>query len=206
MRLGLIGGTFDPIHLGHLIVAEEARACVPLDEVWCIPTGWPWMKEGCYLSPGFHRNAMVELAIASNPFFRASTLELSRPGNTYTVDTLKQIAAQVGPGTELFFILGVDSLAQFPRWRRPECILALCSLVVVPRPGHAAYDPAVLDGLGTAATERVMWMEGPHSEISSSDIRQRVREGRSIKYRVPEAVEEYIYRHGLYRGEGHVQD
>lgn len=201
MRLGIIGGTFDPIHLGHLIIAEEARCLVPLDEVLFLPTGRPWMKAGLCLSAGQHRLAMVQRAIASNARFGVSSMELERAGDTYTVDTLEALHREREPEVELFFILGLDSLAQFPRWREPERILELCRLVVVTRPGNISYDPQVMEAVRPGAIGRVIRLDSPQIGVSGTDIRRRVSQGLSIKYLVPEAVEEYIHQHGLYRNE-----
>ena len=201
MHLGIMGGTFDPIHVGHLTIAEEARCRVPLDEVLFLPTGRPWMKVGQDLSAGPNRLAMVQRAIASNPHFRVSPMELERAGDTHTVDTLEALRRERGPEAEFFFILGLDSVMHFPRWREPRRILELCRLVVVTRPEHSAYDPHVLEAIRPAATERVVRLDGPQIGVSGTDIRRRVSRGLSIKYLVPEAVEEYIYQQGLYRSE-----
>ncbi|MFQ5860658.1 MAG: nicotinate-nucleotide adenylyltransferase, partial [Dehalococcoidia bacterium] len=141
MRIGLLGGTFDPIHLAHLLIAEEARVKLDLEEVVFVPTGEPWMKAGQPLSPGEHRLNMVRLATATNPFFRVSSVELDRPGPSYTVDTLEILRQEMGHEVEFCFLLGLDSLKSFHRWKEPARVLELCTLVAVARPGRDAFDP-----------------------------------------------------------------
>lgn len=199
MRIGVLGGTFDPIHMGHLVMAEEARVRLGLGRVLFVPAGAPWMKKGEAVSTAEHRLAMVERAIASNPGFQTSRLELDRPGDTYTVDTLRQLREEYGPQVELYFILGVDALASFARWKEPARILELCRLVVVTRPSHKKGDGRILEGISPGAEGRAVWIQEPQIGISSTEVRARVAQGLSIKYLVPQAVEEYIYGHGLYR-------
>ena len=138
MRIGVLGGTFDPIHLGHLIIAEETRDRLDLEEVCFVPARDPWMKAGQPLTSGHDRLSMARLAVEDNPFFRVSTLELERPGPSYTVDTLKALQKEYGPEAQLFFILGSDAFARFDEWKDPEGILGLATLVVVDRPGATA--------------------------------------------------------------------
>ena len=199
MRVGILGGTFDPVHLGHLIVAEEARVRLRLDQVMFTPAGQPWLKEGQPVTPGSHRLRMVELAVASNPFFKVLVSEIDRSGPTYTVDTLEELQRSLGPDARFYFIVGMDALEQFHRWKEPERLLDLCSLVVASRPGHQGVDVNNLVGRYPQAGERLVLLTVPRIEISSTEIRRRVGEGISIKYLVPEAVEEYILEHGLYR-------
>ena len=198
MRIGVLGGTFDPIHLGHLIIAEEARDRLDLEEVCFVPARDPWMKAGQPLTSGHDRLSMARLAMEDNPFFRVSTLELERPGPSYTVDTLRELQEDYGPEAQLFFILGSDAFARFDEWEDPEGILGLATLVVVDRPGATASAEAIDQQVGNAGSvERV---RGVHLEISAKDIRRRVAAGASIRYLVPEPVERYIYARGLYRG------
>jgi nicotinate-nucleotide adenylyltransferase len=199
MRIGVLGGTFDPVHLGHLIVAEEARVRLKLDQVIFMPAGQPWLKAGQCLTPGGHRLQMVELAVASNPFFRVASNEVERPGATYTVDTLVELNRELGPNASLYFILGMDSLAQFHRWKEPDQLLELCQLVVVSRPGHQNVDVNDLVARFPQAGPGLVLLTVPRIEISSTEVRRRVAEGISIRYLVPEAVEEYISEHRLYQ-------
>jgi nicotinate-nucleotide adenylyltransferase len=205
-RIGLIGGTFDPIHNGHLIIAEEVRSVLDLEMMIFIPAGQPPHKAEYSTTAAYHRMAMVQLAIASNDFFVASRIEIDRPGPSYLVDTLHTLHEQLPPEAELVFVLGWDSLLELHSWHDPEGILAqLKHLVAVGRPGYGdkiAYnsdndkDLAVrLPGL----TQRLRIVSTPTIGISSTDLRSRVAEGRPIKYQVPEAVEQYIHMHGLYR-------
>ena len=200
MRTGVLGGTFDPVHLGHLMIAEEARVSLGLDEVLFIPAGQPYFKTGQPVSEACHRLAMVELAVASNPHFTASDMEVRRPGPTYTVDTLTELRRRLGGAHELFLILGMDSLADLDRWRRPEDIFALSAVVGFARPGADVPDEETLERIRGQAQGRLQLLDGPLVDISASDIRRRVAEGLSIRYTVPEPVEEYIYGHRLYRG------
>ena len=199
MRTGILGGTFDPIHIGHLLIGEEARVHLDLDEVVFIPTGLPWMKEGNLLSPSHHRLNMVRLAIESNPFFRASSLEIDRPGPTYTLDTIQELQRDVPDANDWYFILGIDSLKEFHRWKEPARILELCTLVAVPRPGSHDMDLGSLSAIHPSASQKVVVLEGPSVEISGAEIRRRVASGLSVRYQVREEVERYVYRYRLYR-------
>ena len=199
MRVGLLGGTLDPIHLGHLLVAEEARVKLGLEEVIFIPTGRPWMKAGDSIAPGHHRMNMVRLAVATNPFFRSSSDEVDRPGPSYTVDTLEALKTGEHEEDDLYFILGVDLLKEFHLWKRPDRILELSTLVVVPRPGVQHCDTSHLDSIGPSASSKLVFLDGPCVGISGTEIRQRADRGYSVRYLVPEAVEDYLQRYGLYR-------
>ncbi len=198
MRVGILGGTFDPIHIGHLVAAEAVRYSLELDQVIFIPAGRSPLKPAP-AAPASQRLAMVELAIRSNPYFRVSTLELERPGPSYTVDTLRQLRADLGPAVELYFIAGQDAVADLARWHQPRELLSLCRLVAVTRPSYTSFDPRRLEAAIPGVSESLVLVEMPLIGVSASDLRRRVREGRPIKYLVPEAVEEYIYRHGLYK-------
>jgi nicotinate-nucleotide adenylyltransferase len=202
MKLGLFGGTFDPIHLGHLIIAQEAQARLGLERVLFIPTGQPWMKSGRGISDAHHRLAMASRAVADNPAFQVSDMEVLRRGPTYTVDTLQELLRQAPEKPELFFILGVDSLAGLPRWKEPGRVLTMCSLVAVARPGHPSPDRGVLEALLPGAGARVQLLPDLHIGIGGTEVRQRVALGLPVRYWVPKAVEEYIMEHGLYRRGG----
>ena len=202
MRLGIFGGSFDPIHYGHLLVAEEARATLSLEEVVFIPTGQPWMKPERVLSPSEHRMNMVRLAIASNPFLCASPMEIDRPGLTYTIDTLEELRREVQDEPVYCLILGADSLRELPRWKEPAKLLEQCTLVTAPRPGYPNPDLTSLDAIKPAASDQVAILKGPAVGISGTEIRSRITDGLSVRYQVPEEVEDYIHRYGLYRGSG----
>jgi nicotinate-nucleotide adenylyltransferase len=200
--VGLMGGTFDPIHYGHLVVAEEVRATLELAEMVFVPTGQPPHKQEGTVTAGQHRFAMLELATASNPHFSISRIELDRPGPSYTVETLRLLREQWGRQTALYFIIGWDSLEELTTWYDPAGILQqLTYLVVVHRPGHQEV-PGYREHLEErlpGIKQRLLTMPAPQLDISATDLRLRVAEGRPIKYQTPEAVEHYIAQHDLYR-------
>ena len=198
MRVGIIGGSFDPIHLGHLLIAEEARVRLDLAEVVFMPAGQPWMKQETPMSPAHHRLNMVRLGISSNPFFTASSREVDREGPTYTVDTLEELCREGSGDTDLYFILGIDALQQFQHWKEPARMLELCTLVAAARPGSETADLSFLEGINPSAKEKLVLLEGPLVDISATEIRWRAAHGISIHYRVPEQVERYIHRYRLY--------
>jgi len=198
MNIGVLGGTFDPIHMGHLVLAEEVRARLDLAEILFVPAGQPWLKVGSPVSSAGHRVEMVRLAIADRPYFKLSTIEIERAGPTYTVDTIAELKAQLGAGDELFFILGRDNLAELPRWWQPERLITMCRLVAVPRPGYPLPDLKALEASIPGLPQRVMLMDRPEIDISASAIRDRVVRGLSIHHLVPEPVAGYIRQHKLY--------
>jgi nicotinate-nucleotide adenylyltransferase len=194
-RIGIMGGTFDPIHHGHLVAAEEARWQFRLDQVLFIPTGRPWQKP-VGVSPAEDRYLMTVIATASNPAFAVSRLEVDTPGPSYTVDTLHRLRAELPEGTRLLFIGGADLLQQLLTWKEPEQVLALAELIAATRPDFDVDD--VVHKVPSAAG-RVHRMEIPALAISSSDIRARVARGAPIEYLVPEGVARYIEKRALYR-------
>jgi nicotinate-nucleotide adenylyltransferase len=196
-RIGVLGGTFDPIHYGHLVIAEEAHSRLDLREVLIVPARIPPHKRGKRITSEEHRVAMVRLAIASNPHFRLHTIDLDRDGPSHTSDTLALLHAETG--AELYFIIGEDSLLDMPRWHQPARILAQCRLVVMSRPGYPEPDLQVLEPIRHEAVRESIVVRAPQLEISSTELRERVARGQPIRYQAPEAVEEYIYQHGLYR-------
>ena len=198
MNIGMLGGTFDPIHIGHLILAEEVRAKLNLAEVLFVPAGQPWLKVDSPISPAEHRVEMVRLAIADKPYFKLSTMEIERAGSTYTVDTLAELKARLKAGDELFFILGWDNLAELPRWRQPSRLVTMCRLVAIPRPGYPLPDLKALEASIPGLSQRVTLIDKPEIDISASAIRDRVARGLSIHHLVPEPVDEYIRQHKLY--------
>ena len=198
MRLGALGGTFDPPHVGHLILAEEARTRLQLAKVLFVPAGDPWRKAGREITPVEHRLAMVGLMLASDPHFEMSTLEVERQGPSYTVDTLEALHQQYGPGLELYFILGEDALHDLPNWREPARIISLAWLAVAPRPAEKGWATVGLEAAVPGLSERIVTLPMATIDISSTALRERARAGLSLRYLVPLAVEEYIRRHGLY--------
>lgn len=195
MRLGLYGGSFNPIHTGHLIIGEFVREELQLDEVRFIPSATPPHKQDMKLLDASLRVQMVELAIESNPHFRCSDVEIKRGGVSYTRDTLLQIREEVGEEGELFWFIGMDNLVNFHKWFHPEEILSLCTLIVLQRPGFSAggVDPDLLN--------RVIFSRAPLIDISSSLIRQRIQKGLSVRYFLPEPVRTFILENRLYQNE-----
>ena len=199
MRVGVLGGTFDPIHLGHLIVAEEARLQLGLEKVIFMTAGQPWLKEEQPLTPAKQRFEMVRLATGPNPHFEAARHEVDRTGPTYTVDTLESLHRDLGPDAILYFIIGMDALDQFHRWKDPERILALCHLATVRRPGWLQFDMEGFLGRYPQAAGKVEVLPMPLVDISGTELRRRAAEGEPLRYQVPDAVAQFIGRHQLYR-------
>lgn len=193
MRIGLYGGTFDPVHLGHLIVAEQARVELELESIFFVLTPSPPHKSAAVISPAAHRLNMLGLALQNNPHFAVSTVELDRPGVSYTVDTLRQFRAQPEfAGVEFFLILGADSLLELKKWREPDAIIALAKLAVYSRPGLDLQQAA------PQFLRAAHLLNGPQVDISATDIRQRCQRGLSIRYLVPDSVRKYIFENELY--------
>ncbi|MFH1381674.1 MAG: nicotinate-nucleotide adenylyltransferase [Chloroflexota bacterium] len=198
MNIGVLGGTFDPVHNGHLMVAEEVKARLDLTEVLFVPTGQPWLKTGKAITPAEHRVRMVRLAIEDKPYGKLSTVEVDRRGPSYTVDTMAELQHQYGRGLQLFFILGWDNLAQLPRWREPARLIKICRLVAVPRPGYSLPDLKSLEALIPGLSRSLVLLDKPVIDISASDVRGRVAGGLPIGQLVPRSVGEYIKQHKLY--------
>lgn len=190
-RLGVMGGTFDPIHHGHLVAASEVASVFGLDEVVFVPTGQPWQKDHRDVSPAEHRYLMTVIATASNPRFTVSRVDVDRPGPTYTIDTLRELHV-VHPETDLYFITGADALAQILSWKDADELFELARFVGVTRPEHE------LSGAGLPK-DRVSLLEVPAMAISSSACRERVRDGEPVWYLVPDGVVQFIGKYGLYR-------
>ena len=193
-RVGVMGGTFDPIHNGHLVAASEVAARFGLDEVIFVPTGRPWQKTGKNVSDAEHRYLMTVIATASNPRFTVSRVDVDRPGNTYTIDTLRDLSEKLGEGTEMFFITGADALAQILSWKEVDELFQLAHFVGVSRPGHELSS----EGL---PQDGVSLLQIPALAISSTDCRDRVRDDFPVWYLVPDGVVQYIAKHNLYRSE-----
>jgi len=196
-RLGLMGGTFDPVHHGHLWAAEDSRLRFGLDAVVFLPCGQAPHRPDEAITPAEHRYAMAVLATAGNPYFAVSRTEIERPGPSYTIDTVREYRAHHGPGTELFFITGADAVLQILSWHEPEALLRECRLIAVARPGH---DLSLLaDHLGADRAARIAVVDMRSLDISSTEIRQRVAAGLSVRYLTPDPVCDYIAKHSLYR-------
>ncbi len=192
LRVGVMGGTFDPIHHGHLVAASEVANTFKLDEVVFVPTGEPWQKANKQVSTAEHRYLMTVIATAANPQFTVSRVDIDRPGPTFTIDTLRDLR-RMRPEADLFFITGADAMAQIMSWKDNEELWDLAHFVGVTRPGH------VLDGRGR---KDVSLMEVPAMAISSTDCRQRVAARNPVWYLVPDGVVQYIAKHGLYQQPG----
>jgi nicotinate-nucleotide adenylyltransferase len=197
--VGLLGGTFDPIHVGHLAVAEEAREALGLERILFVPARQPPHKPGRPINPVEHRVAMVELGIADNPAFELSLVEVERPGPSYTVDTVAGLhAADPSASPELTVIVSAELFVDFMDWHEPERLLRLARLAVVPRAGYAMLGRSFVAEHFPGLEDRVTFLAGPHLDISGTEIRARAAAGRSIRYLVPRAVAAYIGDHALY--------
>jgi len=191
-RIGIMGGTFDPIHHGHLVAASEVRSRYGLDLVLFVPTGQPWQKERREVSPAEDRYLMTVIATAANPDFAVSRSDIDRPGPTYTVDTLRALRAAFGADTQLFFITGADALTQILTWHDVDALFDLAHFIGCTRPGHSLSAVGLPEG-------RVTLLEIPALSISSTDCRERVAAGEPIWYLVPDGVVQYVAKRGLYR-------
>jgi len=195
-RIAIIGGTFDPVHIGHLIIAEEARLRFALDQVVFVPAAAPPHKHRADISPPEERYAMVLLATASNPHFGLSRTELERTGPSYTIDTVREFRRQYGAGAELYFLTGADQVLDLLTWREPEAILRECRIIAAARPG---YDLSQLrTTLPAHLLQAIDILPVPQVDVSSSEIRRRVRAGMPVTYLVPDPVEAYIRKRRLY--------
>ncbi|WP_347354876.1 nicotinate-nucleotide adenylyltransferase [Intrasporangium sp.] len=192
MRLGVMGGTFDPIHHGHLVAASEVQSRYRLDEVVFVPTGQPWQKADREVTPAEHRYLMTVIATASNPRFTVSRVDIDRPGTTYTIDTLRDLRLE-RPDAELYFITGADALAEILSWKDADQLWDLANFIGVTRPGHALSDKGLPE-------DRVTLQVVPAMAISSTDCRARVVDGMPVWYLVPDGVVQYINKYHLYSG------
>lgn len=201
MRIGILGGTFDPPHLGHLLIAETARVALDLESVLFVPAGEPWLKSGQRITPACHRLQMVRLAVADNPHFCVSDCEIQRTGATYTVDTLRELRGAYPADTEFFFVVGSDVLDQFHRWKEPDEILALCRLAVIERPGGPVDGIEMLSERfpDAVASGVVVPVAGPRVDFSASELRRILAASQSVRYQVTDPVAAYIKQHELYR-------
>jgi nicotinate-nucleotide adenylyltransferase len=191
-RIGVLGGTFDPVHYGHLMAANEVGRVLDLDEVAFVPTGQPWQKAKQDLAPAEDRYLMTVLATASNPLFSVSRVDIDRPGETYSVDTIRDLRIERGPDAEFFFIMGADALSGLPTWKYYEELVQVTHFVGCTRPGHQLADAGLPE-------DKFTLVAIPALEISSTVCRERLRDGLPIRYLVPDDVIQYISKRGLYR-------
>jgi len=192
-----MGGTFDPVHYGHLIIAEESRRVFQLDRVIFVPAGIPPHKKPYEVTAAEHRYAMTIIATASNPNFTCSRMEVDRPGPSYSIDTIREVRAANPAGTRIYFITGADAIAEILTWHKHRELTSLCKFIAATRPGFDLEE--LKHRLPQEYLDQIVFLEVPGVHISSTELRQRVAQGHSIKYMVPEQVETYIEKHGLYR-------
>lgn len=202
--IGVFGGTFNPIHNGHLLIAEEARTRLKLDKVIFIPSANPPHKEMSGLVEGRHRLKMIGSAIKNNPFFMASDIELKRGGRSYSIETIKTLKEKYSKGTKVFFIMGADSILEFMTWKNWEDLLKLCNLVVSPRPGYKVNLNATKSKMqrklcDKSLVKNIYFIETSAFDISSTEVRKSIKKGGSVKYFIPEGVIEYINKNKLYK-------
>ena len=198
-RVGILGGTFDPIHVGHLMTAETVRDEYHLDKVIFIPAAVPPHKQNQDVTEAMHRYVMTVLATCSNPNFEVSDIEMNRPGPSYTIDTIRELLERFGEDTEFYFITGADAIQEIHTWDRIEELLEMCHFIGASRQGCLPDVNQIKASFGELGKRKIHRLETPELEISSTDIRNRIKKGYSIKYIVPTAVEQYIYKQGLYR-------
>jgi len=199
MKLGVLGGTFDPVHRGHIAMAQAAREALGLAEVLMVPAGRPLSVKNAPLTGARHRLAMLRLAVVDEPHLEVSTIETDRPGPSYTVDTVAALRDKYGDAAEIYFILGDDSLAQLPAWHEPQRLINLCRFAAAPRPGYPRPDLKALEKALPGITARVTLLDGPHLDISATAVRDRVARGESLADLVPEPVAIYIKMQELYK-------
>jgi nicotinate-nucleotide adenylyltransferase len=198
-RVAILGGTFDPVHNAHMAIVDEARLSLELEEVIFVPAGRPWMKSNREITAADHRVNMLRLATSGHYGFYVSTIEVDRAGPSYTVDTLKKINDEYHGLADLFFLLGWDNIPDLPRWKEPQKLIELCTLVAFPRPGVSLPNLEAVNKIIPGLTECLIIMERPLLDISATQIRERVAKGLDISNLVPAAVERYIKEKGLYR-------
>jgi nicotinate-nucleotide adenylyltransferase len=199
MRIGILGGTFDPVHLGHLAIAEEARKRLLLSRVIFVPSGQPWLKTDRTITPAPHRIKMIEIAIEKKPYFEVSAIEINRKGPSYTIDTLNTIKRNLGKEGKLFLILGWDSLTEIPKWHNPDALVRICTLVAFTRINTERPNLAAIEALVPGIKQNTVMLDIEPVDISSTDIRERITRGLSLKKLVPDRVVGYIGENNLYK-------
>lgn len=199
MKVGILGGTFDPIHLGHTFIAKKAQETLGLDEIWFVPAGDPWLKRDREISLAKHRLEMVCLAVEDDQTFKVLDIEVRRPGPSYTVDTLLELRGELTEDDRLFFIVGTDALATLGRWHKPERLFDLCTIIGVSRPQENEINVEELNEIRTGASNQVITIDSVDINISGSQARARVANGMPLSGWVAAPVEEYILRNNLYK-------
>jgi len=197
-RIGVLGGTFDPVHTGHLLIAQKSKELLELDEVIFIPAGQPVFKSDIEISAAQHRLEMLLIATSETPYFNVSTIEIERPGPSYTVDTLVELEAGFDRKTEVYLLVGYDAIIELPSWKEPARLVELCYLVAVKRPGFDEVDVKSLEEKIPGISDRIIYLNAPCIDISSTEIRTRVEQGMAVGGLVPDSVEHYIAENGLY--------
>jgi len=198
-KLALMGGTFDPIHFGHLVMAEAARIQFGFDQVIFVPSGTPPHKTHKQITSAVHRYIMTVLATMSNPYVHVSSFEIEREGPSYSIDTIKYFRDEYGKEVDLYFITGADAMQEILTWKAVPELLKLCQFIAATRPGYCLTElEQVKEAIGPLGHARIHCVTTPEIDISSTDIRERLKNGKSIKYLLPETVEDYIYKQGLY--------
>ena len=199
MSIGILGGTFDPVHNGHLSIAEDAMRQLGLTGVIFIPAGQPWLKGQRSIAPALHRVEMINLAIDNKSYFSLSTIEIDRNGPTYTVETMETLREKLGSHRKIYFLMGADAVAGITLWKEPDRLIKLCTIAVFARPGSQIPDMIALDRIVPGISRKTVLFEIDPIDISSTEIRQRLTMCLSVQGLVPVAVERYIHQHGLYR-------
>ncbi len=198
-RIGIMGGTFDPIHIGHLVIAEAVYETYRLDKVLFIPASAPPHKPGVKVAPALHRYVMTVLATVGHPAFSVSDIEMRRPGPSYSYDTVRALRQEMGEACEFFFILGTDAAKELGTWNNVDELLDLCHFVAATRPGTQRAVDEVIQQFGAKGQAKIHPLSTPELAISSTDIRGRIQAGQSVRFILPEQVEAYIKKEGLYR-------
>ncbi len=198
-RIGIMGGTFDPIHIGHLVIAEAVYEAYELEKVLFIPASVPPHKPGIKVAPVLNRYVMAVLATAGHPAFSVSSIEMNRSGPSYSYDTVQALRQEMGEDCEFFFIVGSDAVKELATWNHIDELLSLCHFVAATRPGSSEAVDEVIRQFGKKGQEKIHHLSTPELEISATDIRRRIQEGRSVRFILPESVEAYIRKEGLYR-------
>ncbi|MBI2831368.1 MAG: nicotinate-nucleotide adenylyltransferase [Chloroflexi bacterium] len=204
MKLGVLGGTFDPVHNGHLIIAEDVKRSLGLDSILFVPAGQPWLRAYKPVASAKDRLEMVRLATAGKPYFDVSSVEIERPGPSYMQETIADLKRKRKAGTEIYLILGWDSIATLTKWKEPQKLVEMCHLVAVHRPGYALPDLLAMEETVPGISRRVIVMEKPEIDISASSIREKIGKGLPVDTLVPKSVADYIREHRLYRQGGKI--